>query len=139
MTFLDGVPVVRLFRRSLAARVTILLACLLSILLSAASFILIRLWERSVIDAATSETERFADTIKRSAQFSMLGAHAEEVREIINAVGHQKGVQWVRVFNKEGRVIHSTNASETGSVLDKNAEACYRCHETGQPLERLPS
>jgi two-component system NtrC family sensor kinase len=123
--------------RRLALKLTVLLACLLSVLLLAFSFIVIRVWSQASVNAAISETERFADTIKRSAQYSMMHAQKEAMREIITVVGAQRDIEWVRLFNKEGRVIYSTHEREIGTVIDKRAEACYRCHRAEAPLERL--
>jgi two-component system NtrC family sensor kinase len=120
-----------------AVKLTILLACLLSLVLLAFTSALINMWERFSVRSAISETERFSDTLKRSAEYSMMHAQGEAVREMIDAVGQQKDVEWVRVFNKEGRIIYSTQKAEIGAVLDKNAEACYRCHAAEAPLEKL--
>ena len=121
----------------LALKLTILLACLLSLILVAFTFTVISLWTRSAVASAVSETERFTDTLSRSGQYSMLHAQREALHEIINAVGKQQDIEWVRVFNKEGKIMYSTNKGEIGSVLDKNAEACYRCHQAEAPLVKL--
>ena len=123
--------------RRLALKLTILLAGLLSALLVVFSFVAIHLASEAGIRTATLDTERFADTIKRSAQYSMMHAQKESLREIIDAVGKQKDVEWVRIFNKEGRITYSTLEKEIGSILDKKAEACTRCHKVEAPLERL--
>ncbi|MBI2931273.1 MAG: HAMP domain-containing protein [Planctomycetes bacterium] len=123
----------------LGVKLTLSLACALSAILAAFSYGVITLWERSHIDAAVSETERFSDTIKRSAQYSMLHAQTTAVHEIINAVGKQKDVEWVRLFNKEGRITYSTIGAEIDTVLDKRTEACYRCHTAQEPLQKLAS
>jgi len=56
---------------------------------------------------------------------------------MIRDIGLQPGIEHIRVFNKRGVVIYSANESEVGRVVDRQAEACYQCHETGQPLQHL--
>jgi two-component system NtrC family sensor kinase len=53
-------------------------------------------------------------------------------------IGGQEGIEKVRVFNKEGAIIFSTDSLDAGKMVDKKAEACYACHTADRPLERLP-
>lgn len=115
------------------------LACILSAIVIIFSYTVINIWKHSYIKSAITNTERFSDTIKRSTQYSMMKAQNEAVHEIINAVGQQKGIEWVRIFNKEGKIMYSTNRNEIAMTLDMQAEACYRCHASNKPLERLIS
>ncbi len=88
-----------------------------------------------------SETERHAhqqsEIIKSSTKFGMLLNEREHVHEIINAIGNQSSVKEIRIFNKEGEIIYSSNPDHNGVMVDKNAEACYTCHESDEPLEKL--
>lgn len=88
-----------------------------------------------------SEIERhtiqLSETVKSSTKFGMLLNDRDYVYNIIKSVGEQPCVEEVRVFNKEGEVIHSSNLDHFGMMVDKKAEACYTCHATDKPLERL--
>ncbi len=122
----------------LTFKLTILLACLLSVVLLGFTLAVINWWVTFCINSTISETERFVDTLTRSAKYSMMHAHGEALHATINAVGDQKDIEWVRIFNKDGRITYSTDQTEIGTVLDKKAEACYGCHGAGEPLEHLP-
>ncbi len=80
----------------------------------------------------------FSDTVKRATHYSMLRNQRDNMHQIIKAIGKQKGVEAVRVFNKQGRIVFSSRASEIGQMVDMQAEACYACHFKDRPLERLP-
>ena len=88
-----------------------------------------------------AETERHvyqqSETIRSSTKFGMLLNEREYVHEIINAIGTQNSFKEVRIFNKEGEIIYSSNPEHIGIMVDKNAEACYTCHETDEPLAKL--
>lgn len=92
-------------------------------------------------DILLAETERHAyqqsETIRSSTKFGMLLNEREHVHEIINAIGNKSGIQEVRIFNKEGEIIYSSNPVHIGIMVDKNAEACYTCHESDEPLQKL--
>lgn len=77
-------------------------------------------------------------TIKSSTREDMMLNRPEAVHRIISTIGAQEGIEKVRIFNKEGRIILSTDARDTGQMVDKKTEACYMCHAADQPLERVP-
>eukprot|EP01022_Parablepharisma_sp_SALTPOND_P019774 TRINITY_DN3421_c1_g1_i2.p1 TRINITY_DN3421_c1_g1~~TRINITY_DN3421_c1_g1_i2.p1 ORF type:complete len:699 (-),score=307.70 TRINITY_DN3421_c1_g1_i2:85-2181(-) len=67
----------------------------------------------------------------------MLKNQRESLHYIIEAMGRQKGVEVIRVFNKKGRIMFSSRGSEIGRMVDMDSEACYACHIKERPLERL--
>ncbi len=81
--------------------------------------------------------DRVADVIERSTRYQMLHNDREALYQIINSFGAEPGIRRVRIFNEEGRISFSTEASEVGRVVDKRAEACYACHSNGRPLTHL--
>ncbi|KAA3658483.1 MAG: sensor histidine kinase [Calditrichaeota bacterium] len=92
-------------------------------------------------DILLKETERHAyqqsETVRSSTKFGMLLNEREHVHEIINAIGKKSGIKEIRIFNKEGEIIYSSNPLHIGVMVDKNGEACYTCHESDEPLQKL--
>ena len=82
--------------------------------------------------------EQLSETIKSSTHYDMLENRRESLHRQIEAIGRQQGIEAVRVFNREGRIVFSSEPSEIGRAVDKRAQACYACHAEGRPLERLP-
>ena len=93
--------------------------------------------QRLLIADLERGANQLSATIKSSTRDDMMLNRPEEVRRIISTIGSQEGIGKVRIFNKEGRVILSTDEQETGRMVDKKTEACYMCHAADQPLERL--
>jgi len=93
--------------------------------------------EQHLVDEIVRGAALFSETIKSSTYHDMLADRRENAYLVMDTIGHQAGIDRVRFFNKEGRVTFSTERTEVGSLVDKTAEACYRCHEAGRPLERL--
>ncbi len=81
---------------------------------------------------------QLSETVKSSTKYDMLLNQRESVHRIINTIGAQPGIEKVRIFNKEGAIIFSTDTLDVGKLVDKKAEACYACHAADQPLERVP-
>ncbi|MCK5032655.1 MAG: two-component sensor histidine kinase, partial [Calditrichia bacterium] len=92
-------------------------------------------------DALLAEVERHAiqqsETIKSSTRYGMLLNLRDHIHENINTIGLQSCIKGVRIFNKVGEIIYSSNTNDIGTFVDKKAESCYACHVADQPLERL--
>jgi len=78
-----------------------------------------------------------SETIKSGTKYAMLSYSPETIHHIIQTIGKQPNIHDIRVLNKEGEIIYSSDSSQIGFMLDKRAEACYTCHASDKPLERL--
>ena len=67
----------------------------------------------------------------------MLKKDRDEIHGHIRRIGQQESIDRIRLFNKTGEIIYSSDANDIGTMVDKKAESCYRCHLAGQPLEHL--
>ncbi|MEG8947745.1 ATP-binding protein [Rosettibacter firmus] len=96
---------------------------------------------KSQSDALLAEVERHAnqlsETVKNSTRYGMLLNQREYVDEIIKTIGKDPAIDNIRIYNKEGEIIYSTNPADVGKMLDKKAESCYACHTENKPLEKL--
>jgi two-component system NtrC family sensor kinase len=99
----------------------------------------VRYFTRQMTAEATRNAYRLSDFIKSSTYHSMLLNRKEDVYRTMQMIAREPGVVGIRIFNKRGMITFSTNSSETGKLVDLHAEACYACHERGQPLRTVPS
>jgi two-component system NtrC family sensor kinase len=67
----------------------------------------------------------------------MLVDHREGVQRVIDNLGKQPGVEVIRIFNKKGKIMFSTNKNELNNPVDKNAKACSICHAAPKPHQRI--
>jgi len=95
--------------------------------------------EKQFIKQVLQGAGQMTDTIRRSTRYDMLLNHRDALYNIIETVGKQEGIERVRIFNKEGKIIFSSDKKEINSLVDKQAEACYVCHSMEKPLERVSS
>jgi two-component system NtrC family sensor kinase len=98
----------------------------------------LRTHRSEMIAQLTRSTDLLSETVKRSTEDYMLENRRDHLRRQIEAVGGEERIERVRVFNKQGRIVFSSDSTEVGHVLDKQAESCYACHRQGQPLEKPP-
>ncbi len=95
------------------------------------------LHRRDLEERTFASADRVSETIKRSARYSMLSNHRDEVYHIITTIGAQPGIGRIRIYNEQGRISFSTDEREVGTFVDKKVEACVSCHAQEQPLTRL--
>lgn len=86
----------------------------------------------SFLQEAIHDVDDLSETIIRTTHYQMLEDDRKRVYQMIEEVGSQQGIEHIRLINKDGVIIFSTEASETGGYLDKQAEACSMCHSAGQ-------
>jgi two-component system NtrC family sensor kinase len=109
------------------------------------AFAIITVFAYLILDAQQqqllSELERSAnqlsETIKSSTRHDMLLNRSESVDRIINTIAAQDGIEKVRIFNKEGEIILSTESGDLGRMVDQQTEACDMCHAADEPLEKV--
>ena len=101
------------------------------------AWISIETLRRQHIQEIVLSASRFSDTVKRSTHHAMLLNRWEDAYYIMDTIGQQDGVSRVRIFNKDGLILFSTDRQEVGQNVDKRAESCYACHAAEKPLERL--
>jgi sensor histidine kinase regulating citrate/malate metabolism len=81
---------------------------------------------------------QLSETIKKSIQNDMLENRKEAAYKIMETIGGQEGIEKVRVYSSEGKILFSSgNSAEVGRMVNQKAEACFGCHSEARPLERL--
>jgi len=80
-----------------------------------------------------------SDIVTRSTRYNMLMADRGGVHRMIENIGQQTGVEEVRIFNKQGKIVSSTNKNEMNNRVDKNSAACSICHvgQTKAPRQHI--
>ena len=102
------------------------------------SYLILDSYERRVIKDLEAYAHQLSETVKSSTRYDMMLNRRESLHEIIGTIGRQESIEKVRIFNKEGEIIFSTDTVDIGTLVDKRAEACYACHAADQPLESVP-
>jgi two-component system NtrC family sensor kinase len=102
------------------------------------AYLILNSHRQQLIAELERNAHQLSETVKSSTKYDMLLNQRESVHRIINTIGQQEGIEKVRIFNKDGAIIFSTDSLDIGRMVDKKTEACYACHAADQPLERLP-
>ncbi len=127
------------FFKTFTFRVLIGSCLLLFVLFAIYSIVAIRVQTAQMMAQVIDGATRVSDIIRNSTRYSMLLNRREDVFQIITTIGREPGVDGIRIYNKRGEIMFSTDKAEEGKVVDMHGEACYGCHNRAEPLQSLPT
>ena len=119
------------FKLTVAVGVTALVT------ISVFAYINSRSYNKSLLAEVERHANQLSETVRSSTEYDMLLNQRERIHESIARMGNQRSIERIRVMNKAGTIIYSSDAEEIGRMVDKAGESCYMCHSAGRPLERL--
>ncbi len=129
-------PILRL---SLIAKLAISTSLVLLALMALFAYINIETLQKIFLDEAISDVENLSESIIKTTHHQMLDDDRMRANQMIQEMGTQSGVESIRLINKDGRIIYSTNDDEIGTFVDKKAAACNVCHAGATPLIQASS
>jgi two-component system NtrC family sensor kinase len=96
---------------------------------------------KSQSSSLISEVERHAnqlgETVVSSTRFDMMLNQRDRIQQTINSIGTQPQIRDVRIINKFGEIIYSSDSTNINKMVDKREESCYACHAEDKPLEQI--
>jgi two-component system NtrC family sensor kinase len=122
--------------RSLSAKLIAGLAAVMVGVLALLGWANLSVLRDNLETTVVSNERRMADIVFRSTRDGMLRNDRGQQMEIIRNIAAQPGVKKIRLMSKTGRIEISSLESETGTMVDKRADACTICHASSKPLAR---
>jgi len=123
---------------SLTFRLTGTLIVALALLLALTAIVQVGLQERYAQASARSSGLAVSETLYGALHSAMLNNDREGLLAAARTIGERSPNVRLRVFNKDGRIDFSSDASEIGKRLDPRSEACFKCHQADRPIAKLP-
>jgi len=109
------------FTRRIGTRLTALVAVTTFGTFALAVFAGLKVQERSIVAQAIDGAALFGATVTRATHDQMLRSRKAEAYNVIREIGGLEVIDGVRLLNSEGRVTFSTDARETGSIVQMPA------------------
>jgi len=92
---------------------------------------------RSLIAEVERHANQLGETVISSTRFDMMLNQRDRIQQTINSIGTQPQIRDVRIINKIGEIIYSSDSTNINKMVDKRAESCYACHAEDKPLEQI--
>jgi len=125
------------FYKSIVFKIVAVVVLTVVITIALFSFYTIKTQREELIEEAIKSATQLSETIKKGTYYDMLEDRRENVYRTMETIANQKGIEKIRIFNKEGKIMFSTDKMEIEKFVDKRAESCYACHSEKEPLEKL--
>ena len=126
------------FYNKLSFKLILVISIILLINLTVFTLYTLQKLEKDLIVSNSQQAYNISDIIKRSTRYSMLLNRRYDVHQIINTIGNEAGVEKIRIYNKQGMIIFSTDTTELLHTVNMNTEACIACHVNGRTVANLP-
>jgi len=91
-------------------------------------------WMRSIERSA----DRTSATIALGLRHAMLDNCKTDVQDTIKNIAMQPGIEVLRIYDKDGLIIFSSNEDEVYNRVDMESEKCLICHTSNEPLKAVP-
>ncbi|MFO7445858.1 MAG: HAMP domain-containing sensor histidine kinase [Ignavibacteriaceae bacterium] len=121
----------------LSIRLIVSISVILIFIFAVYTYILVTNLDEYLTNNSYKHAYNVSDVIKKSTRYGMLLNRREDVHQIINTIGKEEDVRGIRIYNKQGTVIFSTDSTEVWKSVNVTAEACIVCHNSSTPLDSL--
>ncbi|MBM3907324.1 MAG: HAMP domain-containing protein [Gemmatimonadetes bacterium] len=123
--------------RTLGLKLTVAVGAVALVTIAIFALVSSRSDNRALLAEVERHANQLSEAVKSSTEFDMLLNQRDRISETVRRIGQDPSIQRIRVMNKTGEVIYSSDSAEIGRSLDKNAEACTLCHKADEPLEHV--
>ncbi|MDD2581062.1 MAG: ATP-binding protein [Desulfuromonadaceae bacterium] len=106
-------------RLSLIQKLTTLTGTVVVLFMTLFAWINIDNLQILLVNNTTRELDNLASTIIRMTHYQMLADNRTMVYQMIDEVASHPGIERIRMINRDGIIVHSTDPEEIGQVLDK--------------------
>lgn len=128
--------ILRLPPKKISQKLILSFTVIMTIVGIIATYIHVKTQEGQLLDAMMLGADQLSGSISSATWHAMLADQRESAYKTMETIAQKQGIDRIRIFNKEGRIMFSTAKNDTG-VVDKYAEACFMCHSAEQPLVKV--
>ncbi len=119
--------IMRIFKL-LSFKIFLLIFVILALLSFGISYFQIQSQAEHYNNMLTLCAMRTSNIIRASTRYAMMLNRREDTFNIIHTIGQQHGIERIRIYNKKGEIIFSTDTSEINEIIDMTIPECAACH-----------
>ncbi|RJQ48879.1 MAG: HAMP domain-containing protein [Nitrospiraceae bacterium] len=84
--------------------------------------------EKDIMSIALRYGGSFVHFTRESIFNSLMNVQPDETQRVLQTLGTPEGVQSVRIYDHEGKVLYNSQKNSIGEFVDKGSVACKGCH-----------
>jgi len=124
-------------RNSIAGKLTLMFIASFLLVFGSAAWVNLKAQERGVTRILQKNGSQVANMVAGATRAAMLENDRARIQQTIDTLARQRGIERIRIVEKGGRVVYSTDSSEIGKKIDQREEQCLKCHISGTPRPDL--
>jgi len=101
-----------------------------------AGYLTYRVQRNRLVETMLLGADQLSRGITGAIWHAMLDDDRKAAYEIMRAIADKQGVDRIRMFHREGRLVFSTDAREAPSATSMSNEVCMSCHSRGALTNR---
>jgi len=125
-----------LLPKKLQTRLFLLISLLVVAVGGSSGYLQVRAAEQELLDTIILGADQLSNGITAATWHAMLADNRESAYETMKTIALRQGIDRIRIFNREGRVMYSTVRGDSG-IVALNDQTCAICHSGLQPLVNL--
>ncbi len=122
---------------TLSFRLIFWVGLILLISISTWAYFNINYQKKKALENVVAEADRLGNTIKLGTHYAMMLNSRDDINQITKNIARQKGIENLRIYNKEGQIKFSSRTEEVEHTTNIKAEACFICHKQDPPSETV--
>ena len=114
--------------RKLSPKLILSLTILIVAISGISGYLNFRTQKRQLVETMILGADQLSRGITGAIWHAMLDDDRKAAYEIMRVIADKQGVDRIRMFNREGRLVFSTDAREQPTVASSSNEVCASCH-----------
>ena len=122
--------------RKLGVKLILSLTVLIVAISAISGYLNLRTEKKQLVDTMILGADQLSRSITGATWHAMLDDDRRAAYSIMQVIADKQGVDRIRMYNKEGRLVYSTDASEKSGVASSSSEVCASCHSKNSINDR---
>jgi two-component system, NtrC family, sensor kinase len=122
----------------LGSKLILSLTVLIVAISCVSGYLNLRTQKQHLVETMVLGADQLSRSITSSTWYAMRDDDRKAAYQIMQVIADKQGVDRIRMFNREGRLVFSTNAHERPGLTSLSNEVCAGCHSKG-PIRNRPA
>lgn len=128
---------IRKIRHSLVFKIILSVSAVLLLAIVTWAYFNIDHYQKKTMADIVGDCNQLAEAVRLGTHYAMMFNARDDINQIINNMSRLRGIEHLRIYNKQGQIRFSNLPGEVGRVTGIKAEACDICHRTEPPQDIL--
>jgi len=123
--------------RKLGSKLILSLTVLMVVMSSVRGYLNFRTEKKRLVETMVLGADQLSRSITSATWHAMHDDDRKAAYDIMRVIADKQGVDRIRMFNRDGKLVFSTDAHEPSVPASQSSEVCLGCHSRGPVRDKL--